>query len=342
MVHYVNTFREKFIPGSFRFDIGGYGVDIFFVISGYIMYAICKARSPTPAAFMKNRILRIVPLYWVLTIFAAFVSTSNGVSVSFDIDFAALIKSLLFIPEWHHKYTEQVAPVLLVGWTLNLEMAFYLVFAVSLAFPRRIGIALVLLTLVAMGTAREWSEPLHALVYAPEPNAAAVLYTKPIILEFAAGILIGMIFTNAVVAQWMAAHLKAMLVLACGLTVVSILWLVDRPDMASGNRFLRLGVPATMLVTAALLAEPFLARFRFRLLELLGDASYSIYLTHLMAMPVVYALIGTKAALTAPLLALGAQIACAVAIGVLVYILVEHPLTQMTKGRPPFRRFSQA
>ena len=124
MFHYSNTFSAEFVPGFFSFGVGAYGVDIFFVISGYIMYTISALRPRPPAAFLKDRIVRIVPLYWLLTLVAAFVSTKGGLSIGLDVSLRDLVTSLLFIPEWNANYPTLVSPVLLVGWTLNLEMVF--------------------------------------------------------------------------------------------------------------------------------------------------------------------------------------------------------------------------
>lgn len=337
--HYANTFREKYIPDYFYFDIGAYGVDVFFVISGFIMYSISAARSPTPIGFMKDRIKRIVPLYWVLTIIAAFVSTSHGIVIGLDVELSTLLKSLFFFPEWHFKYTHLVAPVLLVGWTLNLEMVFYAIFAVSLLFHRRIGTTFLLLILLVMGTAQFWFVPAVQAAHGPDPSAVVDLYTRSIILEFGAGILIGMLYERPTPRRWISIRPRHALVVAACLAVGSVVWLFFSDGMPN-IRALRFGVPATMLVAAALLAEPVLAARRFRLLEFLGDASYSIYLAHLMAMPVVYLLIGAELAHIAPALALAGQIACAVAIGALVYLALERPLAQIVKMPQSFKRRS--
>ncbi len=52
------------------FDLGKYGVDLFFVISGFLMVAMTESRETTPIGFLKDRIVRIVPLYWTATLVA--------------------------------------------------------------------------------------------------------------------------------------------------------------------------------------------------------------------------------------------------------------------------------
>jgi exopolysaccharide production protein ExoZ len=97
-------------------DIGAAGVDLFFVISGFIMVYTSErlfGQTGAPQRFLARRIIRIVPLYWTLTAFAALVLFGFGPNT---------LGSYLFIPT--HR-----GPILTVGWTLNYEMMFYSLFA---------------------------------------------------------------------------------------------------------------------------------------------------------------------------------------------------------------------
>lgn len=322
--HYTNTFRELFVPDVFYFQVGAFGVDVFFVISGYIMYTISIVRPRPPVAFLKDRIVRIVPLYWLLTLVAAFVSTENGLSIGLDVSLNDLVKSLLFIPEWNAKYPHLIAPVILVGWTLNLEMLFYAIFAVALFFARPVGLVFVLLALAVMGTSRVW------LDMGGSPLLS--LYSRTIVLEFGFGILIGIIFRHARVVRWCSAHRAQARILAGFLLSLSVALLFVPLDYFA-PRGLHWGAAGMMMVAGGLLLEADLARKKVGVFTLLGDASYSVYLVHLMAMPVVYRLFGAGVAQASPALALGLQVVCAVVIGVIVYFLLERPLADMFKRR---------
>lgn len=121
-------------------DAGRAGVDIFFVISGFIMVYISQdnfGRPGAPADFLIRRIIRVLPVYWLYTFLIAsilFVAPhlfSQG--KSFDLNH--LMASLLFIP-WENSIGD-IKPVLNVGWTLNFEMYFYCLFAITLLLGKR-------------------------------------------------------------------------------------------------------------------------------------------------------------------------------------------------------------
>jgi len=145
-------------------DFGPSGVDIFFVISGFIMWVTTWDKPAAPSRFMALRIVRVVPMYWLATICMAFV-----------VGWAGTPKSLAFIPY-------DPSPVLYQGWTLNYEMFFYAVFAASLWMPKRYRLTALLGCIAA----------LVGVGYALKPsNAIAMTYTSSLLLEFAVGAVIG-------------------------------------------------------------------------------------------------------------------------------------------------------
>jgi exopolysaccharide production protein ExoZ len=121
-------------------SLGSAGVHIFFVISGFIMVHISWesfGKRAASADFLRRRIIRIVPLYWLGTV-AAFVSHKVWATHGAHAGWMDLAYSLTFVPYlsdedgWH--------PILPAGWTLNYEMMFYVVFALGLTFPRKLGL----------------------------------------------------------------------------------------------------------------------------------------------------------------------------------------------------------
>lgn len=317
--HHANALHDHYAPGFPPFLVGAFGVDLFFVVSGFIMWMTTAGRNVAPGDFLRRRALRIVPLYWAFTLATAFVSTRDGLAVNLAVDYERLLRSLFFIPQWHADYV-LVAPTMLVGWTLNLEMMFYLVFAGALALPQgyRAGAVAGLLALAAAARA-----------VAPDPAHPALnLYTQSIVIEFGAGALLGALHTG----RWSrhfaapAAPFAGALFAAAGIGLLMLS--PAEPDM----RGLAWGAPALFICIAALCTEKLIALRPIGALKFIGDASYSIYLSHLMAMAVSVKLFGARLGPEAPLATLAGQTAFAVAAGCFVYQFVERPLTRLAQA----------
>ena len=129
--------------------LGSAGVYVFFVISGFIMVHICWqsfGQRGAVATFLRRRVVRIVPLYWLGTVAALAyhrVSATHGAHAGWS----ELVYSLAFIP--YSGDEGAWAPILPQGWTLSYEMMFYAIFAMGLAFPRQIALPAVGATLGA-------------------------------------------------------------------------------------------------------------------------------------------------------------------------------------------------
>ena len=136
-IYQIKEYQGLFESGIWRF--GASGVDIFFVISGFIMWVTAAARPTRPLAFMRNRIVRIVPMYWIVTLGLFTLSSilPNAIMIV-DTTPGHLARSLLFIPHPDPAQPERLWPLLLTGWTLNYEMFFYSIFACALLLPRRL------------------------------------------------------------------------------------------------------------------------------------------------------------------------------------------------------------
>ncbi|TIV73797.1 MAG: acyltransferase, partial [Mesorhizobium sp.] len=117
------------------FDVGAAGVDVFFVISGFIMWVTTAGRPANPWRFMGRRITRIAPLYWIVTLL-----TAMGILMKpqffYDHFFsvANFVGSLFFLPVLQE---DALHPIVVQGWTLCYEMMFYLVFTLVLFLGER-------------------------------------------------------------------------------------------------------------------------------------------------------------------------------------------------------------
>jgi peptidoglycan/LPS O-acetylase OafA/YrhL len=134
--HLVDALRNYIAIGRFPYNpaIGSYGVEVFFVISGFVMMASTSKRAITPGRFLAERWVRVAPLYWALTLGVAGAMWAGlRLFAAHGFDPARLVTSLAFMPSWVDGRIGN--PVLFPGWTLNYEMMFYALFAVALLFP---------------------------------------------------------------------------------------------------------------------------------------------------------------------------------------------------------------
>jgi exopolysaccharide production protein ExoZ len=293
-----------------HFAIGAAGVDVFFVISGFIMWVIASKRSPSPAAFLRDRIKRIVPLYWIAT-GVMVLGALAGLFPNLRLTAGYVFASLAFIPS-HSPSTGDVWPVLVQGWTLNYEMFFYALFAGALFLPakRRLAfLAALFLGLVVVG----W------LVEPETPVLEA--WTSPLLLEFLLGIGLGKAWLDGAIPDPKVGTALIAAALA-GFAFVGATYLGFMP--------LVLGPLAAALVLGVLTFERRTAVPRFTPASYLGDASYSIYLWHTMAISVV-AKLGSVLSLPGPVV-FGVAMVAGTAAGVAAHEVLEKPITAFLNG----------
>lgn len=244
-------------PGFSNFEVGHAGVDIFFVISGFIMLNATIGSSP--GEFLRRRFIRIWPLYAIATLatYAFFTRFDPGAIRAYDA--SDLIQSLAFIPHDSPRAPGNAWPFLIPGWTLNYEMFFYVIFAIGIWTHRRFSTtAIIILAFMAVG-------------FLIRPTDLALkTYTNPLMLEFLAGMAI------ARCGDQLPKMAIGMLPLGCvGLFFVHV---------DSGMRFITMGVPAMMIVAGAIALENRVTLPYLRWLKSLGDASYAIYLFQIIAL----------------------------------------------------------
>jgi exopolysaccharide production protein ExoZ len=151
------------------------GVDVFFVISGSVMVITTHETWEKPGTwlpFLWRRMVRIVPLYWLLTLLV--VSLSRSPAGTWHV-----VASFLFIPAWNSSHYP--LPVLPMGWTLQYEMFFYSLF--SLALGLRIRPVYWLSGILAVGSV---VGPLHE-----KHDWAIATLLNPMLMEFVFGMWVG-------------------------------------------------------------------------------------------------------------------------------------------------------
>jgi len=269
VIHHAITFlNDKYAVNLVEFDLGAIGVDIFFVISGFVMFWTTRSHVgswPDTLQFWKKRVIRIIPLYWAMTVsLAGALLFSPSLFKSMELNGAWLLKSLFFIPylnEWGRPH-----PMIDPGWTLNYEMFFYLVFGGCLCSGRRHATMICLLLLALSVLAGLWLAPASAVL---------ATYTNPLLLEFCAGLLCGALYQRFGIYRPVIG-LVILIMIGCWLAIGQ----ADFPG-SDLRRAALWGGASVLIVLSFLSLESLVHDARYlSLSKLIGDASYSIYLGH--------------------------------------------------------------
>ena len=291
------------------------GVDIFFVISGFIMWITTCRKTPSPATFYYRRAVRIVPLYWLLSaLVVAIMLVLPQVVQSARFDAWHVISSFFFIPTVS-PFSGHFEPVLIPGWTLNYEMFFYLIFGAMLPLRERFRLGMTGLVLILLVLAR----PLVG-----QSDSVFAFYTSSIMLEFLLGMVLGY--------SWAHGGMRFGVRTGWLLVAVGLVGMMVLPYIGYAlPRLVSLGFPATAIVAGALSLERAAKVPDIPWLHRLGDVSYSLYLSHPLVLSAVSQLWRRVIPADTPmpvsllgfsLLAVVATIVAAVA----VYRLLERPL----------------
>jgi len=260
---------------------------------------------------MLHRVRRIVPLYWIVTvIMAACAYVKPQFFYGVTVGPWEMLTSLLFIP--HANAMGDVWPIVLQGWTLNIEMLFYLIFALTVCARPLLRLGMPTALLIAL--------PLVGAIFHPA-SAVAILWTSPLLIELLMGLWVGYAYTSA----WLRYHGVGLALIVA--SVVSFAQSQGAGEPATNTRFLVYGIPAMALVTGFLMVETAKPIPTIRSLLFLGDASYSIYLWHGVATVILGALL-LRLHVQEGLLAGAILVAGALATSLVGYVLVERPITR--------------
>lgn len=290
------------------FKYGSIGVDLFFVISGFVIYLSASGKTQTPTTFAMHRIARIAPAYWLFSFVTAVVLIyAPGVVPMTMYDPLFLIKSLLFIPA-QNPAGIGLYPIVTVGWTLNYEMAFYAIFFLSLFAPAKLRILAIVIGVLLLRK------------FLPKLGDDFLFFKNKIVYEFLFGVFIAYAHQKGLIQ-------KIPAVIAVFMTGMAI-WIIIGYGEVSHDPF-KAGLPCAAILIAAVSQERYFSRIG--LIGKLGDWSYSTYLCHVL---VICAMVQLQNALslnewaTVALIVLGiGLVSCA------SFNLVEKPISRLTKAK---------
>ena len=296
---------------------GNGGVDLFFLISGFVIVWTTRGSWQVQGVwrtFLEKRLIRIIPLYWLLTsvkiaiiLIVPFMARNSTLTVWNS------VASFLLIPSFNGQH--DILPVISAGWTLCFEMFFYYAFTLCLVLRVRPDRALtpIFIVLAAVGCFRTpgWGAEARVL--------------DPLLLEFVAGMWIAELASR----QWFrygigTLELCALLGSGCvGLMLSDLL----PPQSAYTYRVIVWGIPSAAIMLSVVGLEGRIAMQRLRIPLILGDASYSIYLVHVVLLSPVIALAKRyQFSLPGELAVFAAIVLLGLLAGTATYYLIERPM----------------
>jgi exopolysaccharide production protein ExoZ len=260
------------IPGWFNHgfirDLGGTGVDIFFVISGFVITFTAWNRFQDEVfsrEFLIRRLIRIVPMYWLCTSVMAvtFLFFPQLIFSGRQTSVGHVLASYLFIP-WAQG--DDRSPVLGAGWSLNYEMFFYVVFALSLFLPRKKALLRIVVGLIAIIGVSNW-------ITLTGLSSHFWFFSNSVILEFIYGMVLATLFQRGLSKSTM----RSLFLLAFGSAALALIVFRFGANLKEWRGVFWGGPSALIMAGAMLLPTTFkIPTFLVRL----GDISYSLYLVH--------------------------------------------------------------
>jgi exopolysaccharide production protein ExoZ len=296
-------------------DFGASGIDLFFVISGFIMIytnygSFCQPKAM--AVFVRRRAIRIIPIYWLYTtLIVLLLAFTPSLFSEVKFNWQNVISSYLFLLSKNSK--GDVGTVMQTGWTLCFEVYFYLLFAILLNLPRKYFLTIsgsVFMVGIVIGTS-SWSPPTWATVA-----------MDPILLEFYLGTAIAFLFMKGF-------SLPRHFAVAAIILGISTIFLTGDVDLGKWTRVICWGLSGGVLLLGVISLEHAGMKVP-KLFVALGDSSYSLYLVHPFLVPAI-GKVWMKLHLSerlSPAFLFFVAFICSIVAGYVLYLLIEKPITR--------------
>ena len=309
VVHHI-CYDRSLSYGGTTFEKGSIGVDIFFAISGAVMFMTAPALAPSD--FVRRRVIRIVPLYWLFTSLKLIVLAAGHAGArKIPLTTGYILSTFLFIPAFDGDGL--VYPVIIAGWTLSFEVYFYLICTVALTLSPR-HLLPICAAVIAGGVL------IGLFAARPSIPIASLVLLSPITLEFIGGMLVMKLWQDGIrLPIWGC----VLLLLAAG----AWLAVTPNPGTYAPARVIYWGIPALAVFGLMMSLEDRVEMVRAKPLLLLGDASYALYLSHTAVIPIVGGVV-RKIVPDTYFLASSIVLLVAIAVGIATHLLVERPMVK--------------
>ncbi|MBK5145415.1 acyltransferase [Budviciaceae bacterium BWR-B9] len=283
---YLNGVYTQKDLGDILFSMGEIGVDIFFVISGFIItYSTMDKEKSSPIEFAIKRFFRLYPVFFIVLSVMIYFDFSNIYTTS------QIIKSYLLIPnDYNFTGPWYGYNIIIPAWTLTYEIWFYMIFCISLCISHKYRTIISSLLLVGICSLSQFYfrgfiqiEPIIKDAFSYSVLSNFVFISNPIVYDFIYGMIIAEIFTKAkdgfVKNVFSVSFISSVM-------LVSIAIIISGYNSGPGAE--KWGLYSFMLVCSIALMSRVIEIYNGRFLIFIGEISYSLYINHMVIYGISY------------------------------------------------------
>lgn len=256
---------------------GRFGVEIFFVISGFIIAEVAGPSAFNPGKFALRRLWRVAPLYMLCTVavYAATLLVPEVFKTTVS-NFPHFARSLFFIPSADPTVAWDWRPTFKIGWTINYEMFFYLVMTFLFWCHSKGQRALMLTGIMGLLIVTSF--------LIPPKSSIVAFYANLNLLPFILGVWIAQARSRGVLDALPTPAVVTLILLT--FASVALFYLMKTDDLSRPGPHLTMAAAAALLVVTTISQEKTIAWHRLRFFLAVGDWSYSLYLMHMFVIGV--------------------------------------------------------